>query len=241
MSILYLQIINLENHEIVGSYEHHELKDPSLKTELENKCKEIESQLKTENKSVKKQLPFKIDSNKTIEIYYLSSNEGYLYLSFIEINPSNSKFFKETNIFEFLENLETQNIIKFLDDNDKLSNVGLQNLRIAIDNYHNTYLNESGDTLIEDDQQTHKISIINSHINDVKNDMKENVKNMMNNMQDMNEIEGKSATIKDTSFQFQRDSKNLENKMKKAAWRNKIILIATVTIIVAFIGYMLIK
>ena len=241
MSILYLQIINLEAQELLGTYEHNELKDPSLKKELENKCKELQSQIKTENKSVKKQLPFRTDSSKTIEIYYLSSNSGYLYLSFIEITPSNSKLFKDGNIYEFLENLETQNIVKFVDDNDKLSNVGLQNLKMSIDNYHNTYLNESGDTLIDDDPQSHKISIINSQINDVKNDMKENVKNMMNNMHDMNEIEGKSVSIKDTSMQFQRDSKNLENKMKKAALRNKILLYVTVAVLLCLIGYMLLK
>ena len=241
MSILYLQIINLEAQELLGTYEHNELKDPSLKKELENKCKELQSQIKTENKSVKKQLPFKTDLSKTIEIYYLSSNSGYLYLSFIEITPSNSKLFKDSNIYEFLENLETQNIVKFVDDNDKLSNVGLQNLKMSIDNYHNTYLNESGDTLIEDDPQSHKISMINSQINDVKNDMKENVKNMMNNMHDMNEIEGKSVSIKDTSFQFQKDAKSLEKKMKRDACRNKIILFVTVTGLLSLIVYLLLK
>jgi len=241
MSILYLQIINLESQEIVGTYEHTELKDPSLKKELEDKSKELISQIKPENKSVKKQLAFKNDSNKTIDIYYLCTNEGFLYLSFIEITPANSKLFKDINIYELLENLETQNIKKFVDENDKLSNVGLQNLRMSIDNYHNTYLNESGDTLIDDDPHSHKISMINSQINDVKNDMKENVKNMMTNMQDMNEIEGKSVAIKDTSFQFQRDSKNLENKMKKAACRNKVILFITVVALLSLVIYMLVK
>ena len=137
--------------------------------------------------------------------------------------------------------METQNIVKFVDDNDKLSNVGLQNLKMSIDNYHNTYLNESGDTLIEDDPQSHKISMINSQINDVKNDMKENVKNMMNNMHDMNEIEGKSVSIKDTSFQFQKDAKSLEKKMKRDAFRNKIILFVTVTGLLSLIVYLLLK
>ena len=112
---------------------------------------------------------------------------------------------------------------------------------MSIDNYHNTYNYDSGEILIEDDQQSNKISIINNQINDVKNDMKENVKNMMNNMSDMNEIEGKSVSIKDTSFQFQRDSKNLENKMKKAAVRNKVILFITFTVLLALVIYILVK
>ena len=112
---------------------------------------------------------------------------------------------------------------------------------MSIDNYHNTYNYDSGESLIEDDPQSNKISIINSQINDVKNDMKENVKNMMNNMTDMNEIEGKSVNIKDTSFQFQRDSKALENKMKKAAFRNKLILCVALTVLIGVIIYLLVK
>ena len=46
MSILYLQIINLETQEIIGIYEHNELKDPLVKKELEDKCKELLSQIK---------------------------------------------------------------------------------------------------------------------------------------------------------------------------------------------------
>ena len=119
-------------------------------------------------------------------------------------------------VFELLEDIESQNIKKFIDDDDKLSNVGQQNLRMYIDKYHSNYSLE-GESLIDDDPQSQKISIINSQINDVKNDMKNNVKNMMTNMQDMNEIEGKSVSIKDTSFQFQKDSKSLENRMRRAA------------------------
>ena len=241
MSILYFQIINLETQNIIGVYEHPELKNTSLKKELEDKSKELIPTIQTVNKSIKNHFNFKNDSNKTIEIYYLSTNSGTLYLSFIELTSESSKTFKDNYAYELLENIDSQNIKKFVNDDDKLTNVGLQNLRMSIDNYHNTYNYDSGEILIEDDPQSNKISIINNQINDVKNDMKENVKNMMNNMSDMNEIEGKSVSIKDTSFQFQRDSKNLENKMKKAAVRNKVILFITFTALLTLVIYILVK
>ena len=241
MSILYFQIINLETQNIIGVYEHPELKNTSLKKELEDKSKELIPTIQTVNKSIKNHFNFKNDSNKTIEIYYLSTNSGTLYLSFIELTSESSKTFKDNYVYELLENIDSQNIKKFVNDDDKLTNVGLQNLRMSIDNYHNTYNYDSGESLIEDNPQSNKISIINNQINDVKNDMKENVKNMMNNMSDMNEIEGKSVSIKDTSFQFQRDSKNLENKMKKAAVRNKVILFITFTALLALVIYILVK
>lgn len=241
MSILYLQIINLETQDILGGYEHPEIKDPNMKKELEDKTKELIPTIQTVNKSIKNHFNFKNDLNKTIEIYYLSTNNGILYLSFIELSSENAKTFKDNYVYELLENIDSQNIKKFVDDEDKLTIVGLQNLRMCIDNYHNTYNYDSGETLIEDDSQNNKISIINNQINDVKNDMKENVKHMMNNMSDMNEIEGKSVSIKDTSFQFQRDSKSLENKMKKAALKNKMILFIALSLVLCLIIYLLFK
>ena len=239
MSILFLQIVDLEDKEIIGTYENNVLNNSSLKNEIESKSKELISQIKSESISVKKNINFKKEENEAIDIYYLSTN-NILYLSFIEIKSSNSKSFKDNYIYELLENLESQNVKKFVGDDGKLSNVGLQNLKISIDNYHNTY-NYGNESLIDDNPQSQKISDINSQINDVKNDMKENVKNMITNMQDMNEIEGKAVNIKDSSFQFQKDSKNLENKMRRINYRNGILLLFVISALWCVILYILIK
>ena len=239
MSILFLQIVDLEDKEIIGTYENNVLNNSSLKNEIESKSKELISQIKSESISVKKNINFKKEENEAIDIYYLSTN-NILYLSFIEITCSNSKSFKDSYIYELLENLDSQNVKKFVGDDGKLSNVGLQNLKISIDNYHNTY-NYGNESLIDDNPQSQKISDINSQINDVKNDMKENVKNMITNMQDMNEIEGKAVNIKDSSFQFQKDSKNLENKMRRINYRNGILLLFVISALWCVILYILIK
>jgi hypothetical protein len=239
MSILFLQIIDLEEKEIIGTYENNKLNNSSLKNEIESKSKELISQIKAESLSVKKNINFKKEENETIDIYYLSTN-NILYLSFIKITSSYSKTFKDSYIYELLENLESQNVTKFVGDDGKLSNVGLQNLKISIDNYHNTY-NYGKESPIDSIPQSKKISAINSQINDVKNDMKENVKNMITNMQDMNEIEGKAVNIKDSSFQFQRDSKNLENKMSRINCRNRILVFVVISFLWIIILYILIK
>ena len=240
MSIVYLQIVDVDLKETLGIYENAELQDQKLKKEIESKCKELISQIKTEISTVKKHLNFKNLDNKTIDIYYLSTNNGTLYLTFLELNDQTSKSFKDNYIYEFLENIESQNLKKLVDDDGKLSKAGHQNLKIAIENYHNTY-HLGNETLIDDDPQSHKISIINDHINDVKNNMKQNVKNMINNMQDMNEIEGKSVSIKDTSFQFQKDSREIEKKMRRAALRNKIIIGVVIIAVAGLAIYALMK
>ena len=85
------------------------------------------------------------------------------------------------------------------------------------------------------------LSEYKKELDELKNDMKENVKNMMTNMSDMNEIEGKSVSIKDTSFQFQQDAKNLENKMRRQAFRNKMILFIVIACLLGIIIYMFLK
>ena len=90
------------------------------------------------------------------------------------MNAQTEKVFIDNYIYEFLENIESQNLEKLVDDDRKLSKAGHQNLKMAIENYHNSY-NLGKDSLIEDEPQSQKINVINNHINDVKNNMKENV------------------------------------------------------------------
>ena len=46
MSIVYLQIVDVDLKETLGIYENAELQDQKLKKEIESKCKELISQLK---------------------------------------------------------------------------------------------------------------------------------------------------------------------------------------------------
>ena len=241
MSVLFLQLINLEAQEIIGTYKHKELYNSPLEKEVEEKSKELIPNIKPENKSLNKHINFKNDSNNSIEIYYSLTNSNILYLSFIKLTEESSKTFKDNFIYELLEDIDSQNIIKFVDENKKLTNVGLQNLRIRIDKYHNTYNYESGEITNENDYENEKLNVINSHINDIQNDMKENVKNMINNMQDINEIEGKSLNIKDSSVQFKKGANILKKKMENENYRNKVVTFISVTFFITIIVYILIK
>ena len=232
MSILFLQISNLENKNVIGTYLPEDMQNSSLKEELEKKSNEVLNSIAVNNETKKRGMDFKTVKDKAIKIFYYTTTSGILYLSFIEIALLDLPKFEENNVYDLFLNLENQNIKKLVDDNGKLSNVGMQNLKFSIEKYQQT-----NDT---DDAQTQKISLINDHINDVKNNMKENVKNMMTNMQDMNEIEGKSVTIKDTSLRFKQDSKGLENRMRRNFYRNLIILIFLV-IVLGFIIYLFVK
>ena len=165
MSVLFLQIINLETKEPIGTYKHKQLNDTQLEKEVEEKCNALISKIKPKNKSLNKHINFKNGSNNSIEIYYSITSYNILYLSFVKLSEENSKSFKDNFIYELLEDIDSQNIIKFVDENKKLTNVGLQNLRMRIDKYHSTYNYGSGE-ITKEDFENGKLNAINSHINE---------------------------------------------------------------------------
>ena len=175
MSILFLQISNLEKKNVIGTYLPQDMQNSSLKDELEKKANELLNTITVDNESIKKRgLDFKTIKDKAIKIFYYTTNSGILYLSFIEISLLDLPKFEENNVYDLFLNLENQNIKKLVNENGKLTNVGIQNLKFSIEKYQQT--ND-----LVDDAQTQKISLINDHLNDVKNNMKENVKSLMNN------------------------------------------------------------
>ena len=58
MSILYLEIFNLETQKTIGSYEHAELNNTPLKKEIEDKCKDLIPQIKPPTRKVNKRDKF---------------------------------------------------------------------------------------------------------------------------------------------------------------------------------------
>ena len=246
MSILFLQIFNLKTKTEVGNYQQLELNNSSLKESIKNKSQELTNKLKLENGIEKNVINFQTLSDKKIDIIYSITTGGILYIAFVEILSFHLESFKEESIFELFEEIDNQSIKTNIEKSGQLSMVGQQNLKFAIEKYQNTYFsnntiqNTSG--LIEEaPPQKSKINAVNEQINDVKNDMKENVKNMIANVQDINEMEGKSVAIKDSSFQFRRNSLALEKKMRNSVFRNRIILIISVSLAILILFYIFIK
>ena len=170
-------------------------------------------------------------------------NFDYDYTEDMKID-SNYEFTIKNYIFELIEEIDNQGIKSNIDKSGKLTNIGKQNLKFAVEKYQNSFFagNEfaSNPSLIEEAPKDNKIAVINDQIKGVQNDMKNNVKNMITNIQDIHEMENKAVAIKDTSFQFRKDSLALEQKMRRNALRNKIILTVVVIIILALFIYFII-
>ena len=237
-------IANQNNKLIIGSYIPVEMEKSSLKDPINKKVNELINKINPDNGQEKNTINFQSSSDKIINIYYSLINKGILYIVFVEILAVYLDNFKDEAIFELIEEIDNQGIKSNIDKSGKLTNIGKQNLKFAVEKYQNSYLagNEmaTNPSLIEEAPKDNKIAVINEQIKGVQNDMKNNVKNMVVNIQDINEMENKSAAIKDASFQFRKDSLALEKKMKKNAFRNKIILTLVIIFVLAIFIYFIV-
>lgn len=102
------------------------------------------------------------------------------------------------------------------------------------DNSNNNY------TLIKEDDnnESNKITFLNSQVSQVKDNMKKNVKRIINNVSDIRFLDKKSVQIKETSYNFQKDSENFEKKLKRKMFNLKLIFIISGTISVILVIYL---
>ena len=240
MSIIYISISDQNKKSVIGTYNPIEIEKSSLKDSIEKKVNELINKINIENGPEKNRINFQTSSEKIINIYYSLLNKGILYILFVEVLSIYLDNFNDESIFELIEEIDNQGIISNTDKNGKLNKIGKQNLKFVVEKYQNSFYEGkevSNPSLIEEAPKDNKIAVIKEQIRGVQNDMKNNVKNMITNIQDINEIENKSVAIKDTSFQFRKDSLALEKKMRRNALRNKIILTIVVILILALFIY----
>ena len=156
-------------------------------------------------------------------IYYIVTNTYTFYLAAVR---KDSKYCENENlVFELIEDIEHQGIKKLVDKNGELTNVGRQNLKFSIEKYQETNrsrLGSTGSTTIfdtislterSDPEPISKISSLNSQIGE------------------MQDLDSKSARIKDTSLEFRNNSIDLEKKAKWNQYKMKIIIVTTILII----------
>ena len=174
---------------------------------------------------------YKILDNNIFSLFYLITSSGTFYLSIVSIH---SIYMDQNNLmFEFFEDIEHQGIKKLIDNNTgKLSRVAIQNLKFNIENNNNKIK-----SLNPKENEGNKIKQLNTQINDLNLEMKNSVKNMIVSVNEMNNLDSKSAEIKDMSYKFQQGSYDIERRM-----RGRNLLIKIGLGVIAIIGiYIAIK
>ena len=174
---------------------------------------------------------YKILDNNIFSLFYLITSSGTFYLSIVSIH---SIYMDQNNLmFEFFEDIEHQGIKKLIDNNTgKLSRVAIQNLKFNIENNNNKIK-----SLNPKENEGNKIKQLNTQINDLNLEMKNSVKNMIVSVNEMNNLDSKSAEIKDMSYKCQQGSYEIERRM-----RGRNLLIKIGLGVIAIIGiYIAIK
>lgn len=263
-TIYYFLIGNLKAKKEIGTFidNSDSTNDINDFNDIVNKSKEILHSNNLLSISNKKN---KIELNNH-NLYYTITNNDTFYLAAVR---KNSLYCKQENlIFELMEDIEHQGIKKLVDRNGDLTNVGRQNLKFSIEKYHesnkkrlldnvkkhkknnffsksneNNAINENNTNLsiLSDDSQGNKISIVNNSINELTNEMKVNVQNMINNVTEMNVLENKSDKIKNLSNEFKNNSNNLKRRIRFNNIKFKFLFIVIIIIILIIVFIYLIK
>jgi hypothetical protein len=186
----------------------------------------------TENQSKKKKN--KLELEKYI-IFYTFTSSNIFYLAVVLKGSLYSQ--QENLVYELFEDVENRGIKKLVNESGELTLVGKQNLKfcIELDQETNRKNNEknSDDNYIskKNEKDMAKFSLINNELNDIQDNVKESMKNILTNVNDMQDLDDKSAKIKDISEQFQKDSYMLEKKLRKRKCIHRMLLICLVLII----------
>ena len=239
-SVFYFMMGNYYTHTEIGSYIDSKMDNSNFES-IKFTCDDIfinSSEEKSKNKKNKLEL-------EKYTIFYTFTNSGLFYLAVIIKNSLYSK--NEHLVYELFEDVENRGIKKLVDKKGQLTLVGKQNLKFCIEqdqeinrksNNNNNGLN---DYLNGQKKDTSKLSLLSNELNDIQTNVKESIKNAINNVAEMQDLDDKSAKIKDVSFQFQKDSSMLERKIRYRKILHRAMIICVVVIILIIIFYFIFK
>lgn len=239
-SVYYFMMGNYNTHKEIGSYIDKKIDNHNFES-IKFTCDDIFIHYAEEKSKNKKN---KIEKDDHI-IFYTSTNSGIFYLAVILKNSLYSK--NENLVYELFEDIENRGIKKLVDKNGELTLVGKQNLKFCIEQDQETNNNKNNNLNLDEfyngkkGKDASKLSLLSNEINDIQTNVKESIKNAINNVAEMQDLDDKSAKIKDVSFQFKRDSTMLERKLRYRKYIHRALIICVIAIILIIIFYFIFK
>ena len=241
-SVYYFMMGNYYTHKEIGTYLDNSINDSDFEN-IKFKCDEIFNHSSEEQSKKKKN---KIELEK-YTLFYTFTNSGTFYLAVI---VKNSLYCKNENlVYELFEDVENRGIKKLVEKSGELSIVGRQNLKFCIEQDQEKIRkknNSSNDSFMDyfrgkKEKDTSKLALLSNELNDIQTNVKESFKNIINNVTEMQDLDDKSAKIKDISYQFQKDSTMLERKVRYRKLLHKVMLFCIVGIVLIIILYFIFK
>ena len=241
-SVYYFMIGNYMTHKEIGTYVDTNIDNNDFKIIL-SKVDDIFYHISEEQTKKKKN---KIELEKYV-IYYTFTNQNIFYLAVILKGSLYNK--QENLVYELFEDVENRGIKKLVNENGELTIVGKQNLKFCIEqdqdtnrkNYEKNNDNLNDYMKKQKEKDMAKLSLINNELNDIQDNVKESMKNILTNVNEMQDLDDKSAKIKDISIQFQKDSTLLERKLRYRKYIQRGLIICFSIIILIVILYFIFK
>ena len=143
------------------------------------------------------------------------------------------------NIDGLLDEIESQNITKYLDKQGKINNVAKQNLQYIVDKHIDSKFNLSGSESDNTTSNTSRLDSINQDLDSIKKGMKSNIQNLVSNIEDSKVMDERASKIKDSSFMFKKSSSELHKMSKMRRLRNILIISGIVLVILLFFYFVL--
>ena len=241
-SVFYFMIGNYLTHKEIGTYVDTSIDNNDYKLII-SKVDDIFNHISEEQSKKKKN---KVEFQKYI-IFYTFTNLNIFYLAVVLKGSLYSK--KENLVYELFEDVENRGIKKLINQNGELTIVGKQNLKFCIeqDQEANRKNNENSIDKLNDYMKTKKendlaqLHSINNELNDIQDNVKESMKNILTNVNEMQDLDDKSAKIKDLSDQFQKDSTLLERKLKNRKYMKRALIICLAVFILGIILFFIFR
>ena len=241
-SVYYFMIGNYLSHKEIGTYVDTNIDNNDFKLIL-SKVDDIFYRITEEQSKQKKN---KIEIEKYI-IFYTFTNLNIFYLAVILKGTLYSK--QENLVYELFEDVENRGIKKLVNEGGELTIVGKQNLKFCIeqDQETNRKTYEKNSDNLNDfmkqqkEKDMAKLSLINNELNDIQDNVKESMKNILTNVNEMQDLDDKSAKIRDISDKFQKDSTILERKLRYRKYMHRALIIGFAVIVLGVILYFIFR
>ena len=241
-SVYYFMIGNYMTHKEIGTYVDTNIDNNDFKIIL-SKVDDIFYHISEEQTKKKKN---KIELEKYV-IYYTFTNQNIFYLAVILKGSLYNK--QENLVYELFEDVENRGIKKLVNENGELTIVGKQNLKFCIEqdqdtnrkNYEKNNDNLNDYMKKQKEKDMAKLSLINNELNDIQDNVKESMKNILTNVNEMQDLDDKSAKIKDISIQFQKDSTLLERKLRYRKYIQRGLIICFTIVVLIVILYFILR
>ena len=242
-SVFYFMIGNYLTHKEIGTYVDTSIDNNDYKL-IVSKVDDIFNHISEEQSKKKKN---KVEFQKYI-IFYTFTNLNIFYLAVVLKGSLYSK--KENLVYELFEDVENRGIKKLVNENGELTLVGKQNLKFCIEQDQETN-RKNNEKKNEDnlsnyisrkkEKEMSQFSLINNELNDIQVNVKESMKNILTNVNEMQDLDDKSAKIKDLSDQFQKDSTLLERKLKNRKYMKRALIICLAVFILGIILFFIFR